>query len=169
MLLSFMSEKLVLLEIEAKEKSAVIKELVNKIDSAGKLINRDNFLNAIIKREEIETTAIGKGIAIPHGRCEDVRDMSILFARSKEGIDFKSLDGKPVHILFMIAAPLDANKQYLQTIARIARFLRHEEIKDKIMNTDSALGILDIIKEFDNQCPIQGNIQTKDGRVIHGK
>ncbi len=168
MLASYMSTDLIVKEIKSKSKNDVIEELVDVFDKTGILVNKKNFLNAIVKREDVETTAIGKGIAIPHGRSEDVKEMAILFARSKEGIDFKSLDKKPVHIIFMIAAPLNVNKEYLQTIARIARLLRHEDIKEKLLNASNENEIFKIIKDFDSKYPVQGKVETKDGRVIHG-
>ncbi|NIA22574.1 MAG: PTS transporter subunit EIIA [Proteobacteria bacterium] len=169
MLLSYMSDELVVTEIKGKNKNDVIEELVDVFDKAGVLDNKKNFLSAIVKRENVETTAIGKGIAIPHGRSEDVKKMAILFARSKEGINFRSLDKKPVNIIFMIAAPLNVNKEYLQTIARIARLLRHEDIKEQLINAAGKEEILNIIKDFDGKYPVQGKVETKDGRVIHGK
>ena len=169
MLASYMSTDLIVKEINAKTKEGVIEELVDVFDKAGVLGNKKNFLSAIIKRENVETTAIGKGIAIPHGRSEDVKKMAILFARSREGVDFKSLDKKPVRIIFMIAAPLNVNKEYLQTIARIARLLRHEDIKEQLLNATGKDEIFRIIKDFDSKYPVQGKVETKDGRVIHGK
>lgn len=88
-----------------KWQNGVIDELVNQLDKAGKLSDVASFKKAIHNRESQSTTGIGEGIAIPHAKVAAVKSPAIAFGKSKEGVDYQSLDMQPAHLFFMIAAP----------------------------------------------------------------
>ena len=93
--------------------------------------------------------------------------MTISIAKIKEGIDFNAIDEKSVYLVFMIAAPAEAKKEYLQVIAKIARFLKSENNKKKILDANTKDDVLQVIGDFDASFPGVETVKTKDGRVIH--
>jgi len=167
MLSELMNEKLVLLELKANKKSEIIREMVESLSEAGVLENKKEFLSSILQREEIESTAVGGGIAIPHGRSSSVKRLSVAFARAKTGVDFQSLDQKPVHYIFMIAAPQDARKEYLQAVAKVARLLKSDLIKRRLLEVRTQAELMAVIKDFDLLVPERIEVKTKEGRVIY--
>lgn len=144
------NENLIILDIKSDTKKEILSEMVELFLKAGYITDKDRYLNSIIEREKLGTTGIGKGIAIPHGKTEDVKKVSICFARSKKGVDFESLDGKPVHLIFMLAAPINSDGDYLKALAKLSRLLRYKEFKDKLVQVKNGTDIIDIIKEQEN-------------------
>jgi len=168
MLLSdYVKKENIISELEAVDKNSIVKEMGEVLAKSGDITDKDTFIQGIITREEVESTAVGDGIAIPHTRGEFCKQLSVSIGRSTTGVDFGAIDSKPVYIIFMIAAPELANKQYLQVIAKIARFLRHPDNKKAIMDAPDAASILDVIIDFDSKFPGVETVKTKDGRVIH--
>ena len=97
----------------------------------------------------MESTGVVEGIALPHARTEAVKDLLLVIAIVKEGLDFQSLDGKPVNIVFLIVAPEEAKKKYINVLARISRMCRQEEFRTALRESQSPAEILKIIKEYD--------------------
>jgi len=137
----------IMMEIKAKEKIAAINELVahmvkNKLVSDG-----NEFIKALAKRENLESTGIGDGIAIPHARTNAVEDLVLAFARSPKGIDFSSIDGKPSHIIFLIASPEGKKSEYILALAKLSRLLRKHAVRDLLRQAKDPEEIMDIIKK----------------------
>lgn len=167
MLSELMNEKLVLLDLKGKKKSEILEEMVECLWTVGGLERKEEFFSSILQREELESTAVGGGVAIPHGRSPSVKRLSVVFARDKKGIDFQSLDNKPVHYIFMIAAPQDVRKEYLQAVAKVARLLRSELMRKRLMEVRTEKEIMNTIKDFDLLVPEKIEVKTKEGRVIY--
>jgi PTS system fructose-specific IIC component len=136
-----------ILELKAKTKQTVIEELVNKLDAAGKLHDKEAFKDAIFAREAQSTTGVGEGIAIPHAKTTAVKTPAVAFGRSKEGIDYESLDGKPSHLFFMIAAPEGANNTHLEVLSRLSTLLMNTSFRSRIESASTEEEILDVIRE----------------------
>lgn len=166
MLSTLIREDLITTNLDSNRKEAVIKELCELFSKAGVIKDLDEFIETIKKRERIESTAIGEGIAIPHGRSNTVKELAIAFGSSKKGVDFHPLDGKPVHLIFMVAAPKEAGKEYLQAVARVARFLKEKDLKKKLLEATTKEDILEAIREFDSRFP-EIRVETKQGRTIY--
>ncbi len=135
----------IILHLSSSNKQEVIEELVNKLDEAGRLSDREGYKQAIIKREEQSTTGIGEGIAIPHAKSEAVKNAALCFGRSKDGIDYESLDGQPANLFFMIAAPEGANDTHLDTLSKLSSMLMYDDFRQSLLNAGSADEILSII------------------------
>jgi fructose PTS system EIIBC or EIIC component len=140
-------EETIILDVQSKSKPAILKELVAQLDQAGTLNNKDSFMADILAREEQSTTGIGDGIAIPHAKSAAVKKPAIAFGRSTEGIDFESLDGKPAHLFFMIAASDGANNDHLEALSRLATFLMDDNFRDKLLAATSKNELLAIVNE----------------------
>ncbi len=148
-----LTKNTILLSLESQSKEAVIDELIEKLDSAGKLNDKDEYKKAILARESQSTTGIGEGIAIPHAKTNAVREPAIAFGRSNAGIDYESLDGQNAHLFFMIAAYEGANNDHLATLSRLSSFLMDAEFRSKLESARSPEEILQAIdakeKEMD--------------------
>ncbi|WP_273796730.1 PTS fructose transporter subunit IIABC [Bacillus sp. AGSP2] len=137
------------LNIESKEKEKVIDEMVTVLDKAGKLNDRQAYKEAILNRESQSSTGIGEGIAIPHAKTASVINPAIAFGRSKDGVDYESLDGQPAHLVFMIAATEGANNTHLEALSRLSTLLMREEIRKQLLEAESEDAIIDIINQHD--------------------
>ncbi len=144
-------EKGIVLDLKAREKVAVIKELVAALSGTGLIDSERQFLDDILKRENLESTGIGLGVAIPHARTKAARELVLTYGRSPKGVDFNSLDGKPSHLIFLIAAPEDQKSQYIMALARLSKILRKEETRARLSDASSAADVVDILKEAEKK------------------
>ncbi|MGG3626412.1 fructose-specific PTS transporter subunit EIIC [Bacillus gobiensis] len=137
------------LAIENTQKDMVIDELVDVLDQAGKLNDREGYKEAVLNREKQSTTGIGEGIAIPHAKTGSVSDPAIAFGRSVQGVDYESLDGQPSQLIFMIAATDGANNTHLEALSRLSTLLMREEIRKQLLEAATEEDVLDIINSHD--------------------
>ncbi|NSL52410.1 PTS fructose transporter subunit IIABC [Calidifontibacillus erzurumensis] len=148
-IIELLTKETINLSLKSEKKLDVIDELVTVLDQAGKLTDKVAFKEAILNREEQSTTGIGEGIAIPHAKTKVVKQAAIAFGRSTAGIDFESLDGKPAHLFFMIAAPEGANNTHLETLSRLAVILMKEEVRKQLLKASSEDEVIDILNRYD--------------------
>lgn len=137
----------IIMEIKAKEKIAAIDELVEHMVAKKLVRDGKEFIKALAKRENLESTGIGDGIAIPHARTDAVQDLILAFARSPEGIDFSSIDGKPSHIIFLIASPEGKKSEYIMALAKLSRLLRKHPVRELLRDAKNPKEIMEIIKK----------------------
>lgn len=140
-----LTKETIIVDLKSNTKADVIDELANKLDRAGRLRDKEEFKNAIWKRENEFSTGIGEGIAIPHAKTSAVRTPALAFGRSKSGIDYDSLDGNSSHIFFMIAASEGAHNEHLDTLSRLSSMLMSESFREKLMSANSENEILALI------------------------
>jgi len=149
MIEELLDENLILILDKIEDKFKLIEVMVDKTLGKGLVVTREPILDKIREREELESTGVVEGIALPHARTEAVKDLLLVIAIVKEGLDFQSLDGKPVNIVFLIVAPEEAKKKYINVLARISRMCRQEEFRTALRESQSPAEILKIIKEYD--------------------
>ncbi len=137
----------VLIDLNSSSKMSVIDELIQVLEHAGKLNDQQQFKEAILTREGQSTTGIGEGIAIPHAKNAAVKTPAIAFGRSKDGIDYESLDGQPAHLFFMIAASEGANNAHLETLSRLSSLLMDEEFRGSLLSAKDANEIIQLIDQ----------------------
>ncbi len=159
----------IITELKHTKKDDVIKEIAEVFFKNSYIKDKGAFIKKIKEREEIESTGVGDGIAIPHARCDAVKKLRVVFARSSTGVDFSALDKKPVYLIFMISAPLGVKKEYLQVIAKVARLLRNKNYRKKLLEASSTSEIMNIFYAFDDKFPKEVEVKMKNGRVIHSK
>jgi len=136
--------------LENKDKEAVITELVDLLDANGLLLDRDVALDAVLTRERTQSTGTGAGIAIPHGKCNAVNELVMAIGIAHEPIEFESVDGKPVTILFLLISPSDQTGPHIQALARISRLMLNEEFKQKLEKVSSADEVYEILSNQEN-------------------
>ncbi|MGR7994243.1 PTS IIA-like nitrogen regulatory protein PtsN [Xanthobacter sp. ZOL 2024] len=125
--------------LRASSKKQVLQELAQQ---AGLLVDRDprEIFETLLQRERLGSTGVGNGIAIPHGKLDNLNKLFGLFARLEKPIDFESLDGEPVDLVFLLLAPEAAGADHLKALARVARMLRDPDIVEKLRATrDSSM------------------------------
>lgn len=146
-----LTKETIAMDLSASDKNGVIDELVNQLDSAGKLSDIAQFKEAIHNRESQSTTGIGEGIAIPHAKVAAVKSPAIAFGKSKEGVDYQSLDGQPAHLFFMIAAPEGGAQTHLDALAKLSGILMDDKVRENLLQANSEEEILRIIDNADDE------------------
>ncbi|MCO7125505.1 fructose-specific PTS transporter subunit EIIC [Sporolactobacillus shoreicorticis] len=150
------------LDLKSTTKKDVMDELAATLDKAGKLNDLAEYRAALDKREEQSTTGIGDGVAIPHSKTAAVKEAAIAFGRSKEGVDFQSLDGQPAHLFFMIAATDGANATHLEALSTLSTFLIDAAFREKLMNAATAD---EIVALFDEQESESENVAAEEKKA----
>jgi PTS system nitrogen regulatory IIA component len=147
----FLSVQTVIPALASREKNAVLQEIAGWLASAYPSLDKKRILEVLLERERISTTAIGEGVAIPHGKLPDVERVLGVFARSPEGIDFASLDGGPTHLFFVLIAPENAAADHLKALARISRLLKDETFRRRLMEGKTSQEIFQTIAQEDQK------------------
>ena len=137
--------------VESQGKNAVISELVDLLDSRGLLLDRDVALQTVLTREQVQSTGTGAGIAIPHGKCNAVEELVMAIGIAREPIEFGSVDGKPVTILFLLISPANQTGSHIQALASISRLMLNDEFRQRLENVTSAEEVYDLLSEQENQ------------------
>jgi PTS system nitrogen regulatory IIA component len=138
----------------AKNKDEALEELVNTIIRGGLKLNSSSIINILKQRESLGSTGIGDGVAIPHGKISDINDIVVAFGRSDEGIVYDSLDGKPVHLFFLLLAPENSAGQHLKILAKISKMLKDANFRKKLLKAGSQSELYEIIIEQENICVV---------------
>jgi PTS system nitrogen regulatory IIA component len=136
-------------ELTSRDKKGVLEELVTVLVEHGRLKNKEKPVQVLLERERLGSTGIGDGIAIPHGKLKDIKYMICSFGRTKEGIDFQSIDEKPSHLFFLLFAPQESAGEHLQALARLSRILKDGRLRKRLMEAASENEIYRLIAEED--------------------
>jgi len=138
-------------ELKAKDRDGAIAELVSALDKAGRLGNAGckEITKAVIKRENEATTGTGKGIAVPHVKHRDIKDVVATVGQSSVGIDFSSLDKQPVYSVILLISPLDNPDKHLQVMEAVFRHLQQDKFRRFLRQSQTAEEIKDLLKEAD--------------------
>ena len=142
-----LSTESMIMDLKATNKEDAIKEMADLEVKTDIVNNEDEFIKSIWARENESTTGIGGGIAMPHARNKYINKARVLFAKSKEGIDYNSLDGQPVHLFFMITAPDGADNTHLQALAKLSGLLINPDLVEALKKAETPD---DVIKLFED-------------------
>jgi len=136
-------------ELQARDRDAAVKEMVSKLVEAGKVHadQTDGIIKAIIKREKQGSTGFGKGVAVPHVKCDSVPALTATIGRSSAGIDFAALDRAPVYIVVLLLSPPDRPEEHLQAMETIFRHLQREMFRKFLRQAQTVDQIYDLVKE----------------------
>ena len=138
-------DRIKILDTQAKDEA--IKEICGLLSTADTITDAAELEKAIFDREDIISTSIGLGIAIPHVRLKSVTGLTIAIGIVKEGIDYNAFDDYPVNIIIMIAAPEGSHREYLSVLAKIALLLKNEAIRKNILDAENSQEIYDVLKK----------------------
>ena len=139
----------VILDLASKTKDEVLREMSSAVSVAIPSIKSERLLEVLIEREELQSTGIGEGVAIPHGKMAGLDRLIASFARSSDGVDFSSIDGQPTQLFFLRVVPEHSGGQHLKALARISRFFRDADFRKKLADAQSRDDIHRAIEEED--------------------
>ena len=147
----FLSPKAVSADLKGNTKEEIISELVDLLIKAGLMEKKykSKVMEVLMAREALGSTAIGQGIAIPHGKCDCFKKLIGCLGISKKGINFDSLDGEPAYIFFLLVAPVDSAGPHLKALARISRLLKDKFIRESFKAVKDEKALLQIIQQED--------------------
>jgi len=144
-----LSPELVLSDVTARNKTDVLVELASAVSRQHPELERERLVQALEDRERLNSTALGDGVAIPHGKLPRIKRVFAAFARSRQGVDFHSLDGAPTHLFFLLVAPEDSAGAHLKALARISRLLKDESFRTRLMQAPDAATLFETIRQED--------------------
>nr|WP_317331392.1 fructose-specific PTS transporter subunit EIIC [uncultured Romboutsia sp.] len=146
-----LNKKSVTLNLVASTKMEAIDKMVDLVENSGNLNNKEEYKKAIIAREEMSTTGIGEGVAIPHAKTKAVNKACLAAGVSKDGIDYESFDGSLSQLFFMIAAPDGANDTHLEVLSRLSTILMDEEFRNNLISATSVDEFITLIDKKESE------------------
>jgi PTS system nitrogen regulatory IIA component len=145
------NDRLIIPKFTGKSKKQVLEELAKHLALNKKNIDPDELLRVLIEREKLGSTGIGDGVAIPHGKLNGLENIILVFGKSNEGIDFDSIDGKPVNLIFLLVAPSNSAGVHLKALARLSRLLKDKNFRQELIDASDAQSLYDIIANEDEK------------------
>jgi PTS system nitrogen regulatory IIA component len=134
-------------DIEAAGKNEALAELTEVLLRVENGLDRDEVIRVLQERERLGSTGIGDGVAIPHGKLKDLNKLLISFGRSRRGVDFDSMDGKPAHLFFLLIAPEESVGVHLKTLARISKLLKNPAVRRRLLDAAGSEELYRVISE----------------------
>ena len=142
-----LNTKNILTEFKSEIKNDVINELVDLLKDDANIVNLEEVRKCVFEREEKMSTGVGKGFAIPHGKTNSVNDILAAFGKSKVPIDYNSLDGEPVQLIFLLIGKENLLAKHIKLLSRISRMMNNDEFRKKLIEVDSKESILKIFQD----------------------
>jgi len=150
-LMEILSGKSVIVGLNGEGKREILEELVDVLEVGDNITDREKVLEAVLQREEIMTTGIGHGIAIPHGKSEYVKELRGVLGIKRKGVEFDSLDGQPTFIFFLLVSPMDVSGPHIKALARISRLLKGEEFRQELIDCPDNQTAIRILEEEESK------------------
>ncbi|UQQ99469.1 fructose-specific PTS transporter subunit EIIC [Enterococcus gallinarum] len=151
-----------IMDLQATDKKGAIDEMVAKLYEVGRISDIAVYKEGILAREAQTSTGLGDGIAMPHAKNQAVNEATVLFAKSKTGVDYEALDGQPTYLFFMIAAPEGANDTHLQALSALSRLLIDPEFVEKLKKAPTADAVQQLFAEAEVQKKEQTDVTTTE-------
>ncbi len=139
----------VIVDLASETKADVLAEMARALAKAEPALDAERLLEVLTEREALQSTGIGEGVAIPHGKMPGLDRLLASFARSVKGIDFDSIDGQPTNLFFLLVVPEHSGGQYLKALARISRFFRDAAFRQQLADAESLEDVVQSIEEED--------------------
>ncbi|MDP6335141.1 MAG: PTS sugar transporter subunit IIA [Nitrospinaceae bacterium] len=146
-----LNKEFVITNLDGIDKNSVLKELSAFLEEKGVVKNKDTLLTALTEREKLGSTGIGENVAIPHAKLEEIDHIITLFGRSEKGVEFESLDKKPVHFVCLVIAPSNSTGQHLKALARISRLLKNPVLREAVLSATEMGKIYSILVDEDSK------------------
>jgi PTS system nitrogen regulatory IIA component len=138
-------------DIRAQDKNRVLAELTDALVACEPTLAREAVIEVLQEREKLGSTGIGDGVAIPHGKLGGIPELKLVFGRSRQGVDFESMDGQPAHLFFLLIAPEESIGVHLKTLARISKLLKDASVRQKLLNASDREAIYQVILDEEEQ------------------
>ena len=148
-IMEILVKEAVILDLGVRTKREVLAEMAASLAKVEPQIEADRLVEVLMEREALQSTGIGEGVAIPHGKLPGLGRLVATFARSREGIDFESIDGQPTHHFFLLVVPEHSGGQYLKALARISRFFRDPAFRQSLTAGETLEDVIRAIEDED--------------------
>lgn len=148
-ILDILAKQAIIPELHGSTKRQVLEELIEALVRHKPQLDRERLMAVLLERERLGSTGIGDGIAIPHGKLKDLDQLTLSFGRSTRGVDFESMDGRPVHLFFLLVAPETSAGIHLRALAKIARLLKNGHVRKKLGSVSGPDEIYAVIQQED--------------------
>jgi PTS system nitrogen regulatory IIA component len=148
-IMEILAKDAVILDLEPRTKREVLAEMAAALAKVEPQIEAGRLLEVLLEREALQSTGIGEGVAIPHGKISGLDRLVATFARSAAGVDFDSIDAQPTHHFFLLVVPEHSGGQYLKALARISRFFRDAAFRRKLTEGETVEDVIRAIEEED--------------------
>jgi PTS system nitrogen regulatory IIA component len=145
-----LKEETIISELTATDKKGVLQELTGPVAQVSGA-NQDEMVRVLLERERLGSTGIGTGVAIPHGKLRSLDSLLVGFGRSRKGIDFDAIDGKPAHLFFLLMAPENSTGAHLRMLARISRLLKDSSLRQSLMDAADRHELFTLIENEDKE------------------
>ena len=142
-----LNTKKIITDFSSTSKEGIINELLDSLKDDENIIDLEIVREVVLEREKIMSTGIGSGFAIPHGKTNAVKGIVAVFGKLKDPIDFESIDGKPVNLIFLMVGREDAVGEHIKMLSRISRIMNKDEVHNKLLNAETADQILKIFED----------------------
>jgi fructose-specific phosphotransferase system IIA component len=146
-LLSYFTPECIITKMEGETKDEIITELVDVLNTNGRLVHRDIVLMDVIQREQVMSTGMEHGIALPHAKSDGTDDLEIAIGIKKEGIDFGSLDGEKSRLFILMVSPKKTSTPHLQFLAAISSLLRENNFYEELINAESPEMVMELLRK----------------------
>ncbi len=150
-ILDYLKEDMIISGLEAGRKDDAIDKIVGAMIDAGMEGERKIIVKELLEREATGSTGIGNGVAIPHAKTDHVKQLCLAYARSKAGVDFEAVDGKPVNHFFLVVSPSRESSTQLMLLARISRLMGNRLLRNELEAAQTPGEVIDTIKKYDGQ------------------
>jgi PTS system nitrogen regulatory IIA component len=147
---SFINPDLIIPELRSRDKEGVLVELADNIAGVFPHLSRDELVAVLREREKLGSTGIGEGFAIPHGKLRNLDRIIISFGRSRPGIPFDSMDGKPAYYFFVLVAPENSAGDHLKALAKISRFIKNSAFREELARAADREALEQVIRGQDD-------------------
>jgi PTS system nitrogen regulatory IIA component len=138
-------------DLRAETKEGVLREMSEVVAAGVPFLSAQALTSILLDRESLGSTGIGDGVAIPHGKVPGLTRLAAVVARSRAGVQFHSLDGKPAHLFFLVVAPEQSAGMHLKALARISRLLKDARLRRSLLDALDADDLRKILKEEDDR------------------
>ncbi len=147
----FLTADRIIPDLKGRDKDTILEEMGQMLASHSQSVDTKRVLEMVLAREKVGSTAVGDGVAIPHGRMPEMKQVVAVFARSLQGVDFHAPDGGLTHLFFFLIAPEDSPTDYLECLARISRLLKDAGLRSRLLTGKTKEEIFSAIQEEDEK------------------
>ncbi len=148
-IMDFLCKDAITLDLKAQNKKDAIIELIELLKESKKIKKTDEIIDVVLERENLGSTGVGHGVAIPHGKTDVLSEQVGVLGISKKGIEFNSLDGEPVYIIFLLVGPVEVTGQHLKALSRISRLFKDKFLRQAIKDAQTKEDVVKIIQQED--------------------
>jgi PTS system nitrogen regulatory IIA component len=148
-IMDFLSQDAIIVDLKATDKKSAIVELVEVLKNTKKIKSIDDIISIVLERERLGSTGIGQGVALPHGKTDLLQEPIGVLGISCKGIEFNSLDGEPVHIIFLLAGPVEVAGQHLKALSKISRLFKDKFLRQAIKEAKTTQEVVKLIQQED--------------------